>query len=57
VLERRAEEFSLTKRGDTGNNNDDSCMQRFFSVENQKVGAIVRYRSLQTYSPARGSLP
>jgi malate/lactate dehydrogenase len=42
MLERRAEEFSLAKRPDTGNNNDHSRMQRFLSMENKKVGTIVR---------------
>jgi len=44
MLERRAEEVSLTKRPDTGNNNDHSRMQRLLSMENKKVGTIVRYR-------------
>jgi hypothetical protein len=46
MLQRRAEEFSLTQRGDTGNKKDHSGMQRFLSMENKKVGAIVRYKRM-----------
>jgi len=41
-----AEESSLTNRCDTGNNNDHSGMQRFLSIKNKKIGAIVRYKRI-----------
>jgi hypothetical protein len=46
MFERRTEEFPLTERGDIGNNNDHSGMQRFFSMELKEIGAIVRYERI-----------
>ena len=57
MLERRTEEFSLMKRRHTGNNNDHSGMQRFLSMENKKVGTIVRYKRVILCADGGHELP
>ena len=44
MRKRRVEEFSLTNGCGIGNNNDHSGMQRFLSIEGQKIGTIIRYK-------------
>ena len=46
MRERRVEEFSLANGCGIGNNNDHSGMQRFLSIEGQKIGTIIRYKSV-----------
>ena len=57
VQERGAEEFPLTKRCDTGNNDDHSGMQGFLSMENKKVRAIVRYKRVVLHANGSHQLP
>ena len=57
MLECCAEEFSLTKRRYTGNNNDHTRMQRFLSMESKKVGTIVRYKRVILRADSGHQLP
>ena len=57
MFERHAEEFSLTNRRDIGNNNDHSGMQRFLSMENKKIGTIVRYKRIVPLADGDYELP
>ncbi len=57
MFERRIKEFSLTNRGDTGNNNNHSGMQRFLSMEKKKVGTIVRYKRIVLLADGGHELP
>ena len=41
MLEGRAEEVSLTSRGNAGNNDVHSGMQRLLSVKSKKIGTVV----------------
>ena len=44
--ERGAEEFALTSRRNAGDHNDDAGVERFFSVEHEKIGAIICHESI-----------
>ena len=57
MFERRAEEFPLTNRSDTGNDNDDSGVQRFLPVESKEVGTIVRYKRIVLLADGGHKLP
>jgi hypothetical protein len=44
MSERRIEQFTLIERYDVRNDYDHSCVQRFLSMKNQKIGTTVRYK-------------
>ena len=46
MFEGRAEEFSLTRRRNAGNNDDHSGVQRFLPVKRKKIGTIVGYKGV-----------
>lgn len=62
VVKSRLEEFSLKKRRDVGNNNDNTGMQWLPPEECKKIGAVVGYKrkllltignSCQSFRPPR----
>ena len=57
MFEGRAEEFSLTRRRDAGNNDDHSGVQRFLPVKSKKIGTIVGYKGVVLGADRRDKLP
>ena len=57
MFERRAEEFSLTNRRNTGNNNDHPGMQWFSAVKSKKVRTIVCYKRVVLLADGGHELP
>ena len=57
MFERRAEQFSLTNRCYTGNNNDHAGMQWFSAIKRKKVRTIVCYKRVVPRADGGHKLP
>ena len=57
MSERRTEQFTLIERYDVRNDYDHSCVQRFLSMKNQKIGTIVRYKRVVVLANCGHELP
>jgi hypothetical protein len=57
MIEGRAEEFSLTRWCNAGNNDDHSGVQWFLSVKSKKIRTIVGYKCIVSMTDGGHELP